>query len=118
MVSHGRRRLDQWDPMERGWLQWCEFSPSAVGLRGCRLHGLQDAASFKMVVPRDRISRDYALVPQARHFTKSQQYLGSTRGLTTPQFSLAQRFPGIKILTLGNDFHEEISSLVARARNR
>lgn len=102
----------------RGWLRWCEFSSSAVGLRG--LHGLQDAASFKMVVPRDRGSLVTTFSwPHARHFTKSQQYPKShTRAYHHAAifFLLAQHFPSIKILTLENDFHEEISSLSPTSR--
>lgn len=58
---------------ERGWLRQCEFSSSVVRCVGCTVRRMQHLC--KMVVLRDRGSlRDHALVPHARHFTKSQQY--------------------------------------------
>lgn len=108
--------------LERGWLRWCESSPSIVGLRG--LHGLQDAASFKMVALRDRISRNHSFVPRARHFTKSHNTVSTKHGRAPRKLFLlffflpVYRFPSIKILTLENDFHKEISSCHSRVIDR
>lgn len=103
----------------RGWLQWCEFSSSAVGLRG--LHGLQDAASFKMVVPRDRGSLVTTFSCRMHAISRNRNTIPGVSHAGVPHhaaifFLLAQHFPSIKILTLENDFHEEISSLSPTSR--
>lgn len=77
----------------RGWLRWCEFSSSTVGLRG--LHGPQDAASFKMVVPRERGSLVITLSCRMHAISRNRNNTQSpTRGriITLPFFFTCATF--------------------------
>lgn len=116
--AHGRRRLDQSDWYVGG----CD---GATFLRrpwicvGVSRTAREDAASFKMVVRHPPLPPGTGSLPRVTESALARPPFYKIPRLTAPRdFLLAQHFPSIKILTLENDFREEISSRRRSARAR